>query len=227
MTESMGVFDIIGPVMVGPSSSHTAGAVRLGLFARILLDEEPKKARVLLHGSFRETFRGHGTDLALISGLLGLNPDDIRIKDAFRLAKEASLEFSFDPIEIDDAHPNTVQFLLDGESGHHLEMQGASIGGGNVIVTEINGFSVSLRGKYETLFTVHKDVPGVITQVARVLSDSGINVAYMQVIREEKGELAAMVIETDHLIPREIKDYVSTMENVEYVLLIRKVQVDW
>lgn len=222
MTESMGAFDIIGPVMVGPSSSHTAGAVRLGLFARILLDEEPKKVKILLHGSFRDTFHGHGTDLALISGLLGLNADDIRIKDAFRLAKEASLEFSFEPVELEDVHPNTVCFLLDGHSGHSLEMKGSSIGGGNVLITEINGFSVGISGKYETLFTVHKDVPGVISQVAKVLSDSGINIAYMHVIREEKGELAAMVIETDHLIPGEIKEYIASLENVKSVRLIRK-----
>lgn len=225
MTESMGVFDIIGPVMVGPSSSHTAGAVRLGLLARTLLDEEPKKVRILLHGSFKETLHGHGTDLAIISGLLGLNPNDIRIKDAFRLAKEASLEYSFEPVDLDDVHPNTVRFLVDGESGHLLEMQGSSIGGGNIIVTEVNGFKVYITGKYETLLTVHKDVPGVISHVAGLLSDQGINVAFMQVIREEKGELAAMIIETDHLIPRELKKCVAALENVISVRLIRKDQV--
>ncbi|MBZ4652915.1 MAG: sdhB [Peptococcaceae bacterium] len=223
MAKYMSCFDIIGPIMVGPSSSHTAGAVRLGKMARCLLGENPRKAEILLHGSFRETYRGHGTDLALIAGLLGLETDDTRIKESFRLAKEASLAFAFQPADLGDVHPNTVRFLLEGETGYRLEMQGSSTGGGNIVVTEINGFPVELYGNFETIITTHQDVPGVIAQVTQVLSCHGLNIAFMRVARKNKGKMASMMIETDQSIPREVLKEIKELPSMFSVRLVGKV----
>lgn len=221
MTRNYSTFDIIGPIMVGPSSSHTAGAVRLGKMARILLGEKPVKAAIRLHGSFRETYKGHGTDLALVAGLLGLETDDPGIKDAFLLAKKNNLDYSFSPIDLGgDAHPNTVKIFVEGEKGYKLEMQGSSIGGGSIVISEINGFPVEIRGDYETLVTVHQDRPGVVAQVSGVLAGYGINIASMRVSRKNRGKLASMMIEIDQHVPfdalQEIQG-LSVMTSVRFV----------
>jgi L-serine dehydratase len=220
MTRDYSSFDIIGPIMVGPSSSHTAGAVRLGRMARILLGEVPVKALIQLHGSFWQTYKGHGTDLALVAGLLGLQTDDPGIKEAFQLAKENNLEFSFAPVELGDVHPNTVKMRVEGKDGYKLEMQGSSIGGASIVISEVNGFPVEIKGDYETLVTVHQDRPGVVAQVSGILAKYGVNIASMRVSRKKRGKLASMMIEIDQQVPacaiQEIKE-LSAMTSVRFM----------
>ena len=152
------IFDILGPVMVGPSSSHTAGAVRIGNMARTLLGGEPKTARIGLYGSFAETGRGHGTDRALVAGLLGMKPDDLRIPDSFAIAAERGLEFSFSTARLREAHPNTAVLDVTGVSGRKLTLQAASIGGGRIRVEQLNGVEVNFTGTFNTLIIRHQDV---------------------------------------------------------------------
>ena len=149
-------FDIIGPIMIGPSSSHTAGAVRLGLMAKEILVEPVKSVEIKLHGSFAQTYKGHGTDRALIAGIMGFKPDDERIRDALQIATENNIKYSFEKVNLDDAHPNTAIIKLTGISGHVVSVQGASIGGGNIVISYINDFEVNLSGKYPSLIVVHK-----------------------------------------------------------------------
>ena len=147
----MNVFDIIGPVMIGPSSSHTAGAVRLGRVAWKILGDTVVKADIVLSGSFAQTYRGHGTDKALIAGVMGMDSDDERIRHSLQLAKECGMEFTFHETEIPGAHPNTARITVTGAKGGTTVIQGASIGGGNILITEINGMTVSFTGQYNTL----------------------------------------------------------------------------
>ncbi len=192
-----GVFDIVGPVMIGPSSSHTAGAVRLGLIAGKILGERAVKAEINLHGSFAQTYRGHGTDKALIAGILGFAPDDERIRDALELAQRQGLDYTFQTVNIDDAHPNTAVIYLIGINGHVARVRGASVGGGNILITNIDGYEVELTGQYPALITIHRDRPGVITQVTNILSRYEVNIAFMRVSRQNRGETAMMIMELD------------------------------
>lgn len=223
MAEALSSFDVIGPIMVGPSSSHTAGAVRLGKMARLLMAKNIVEARILLHGSFRETYRGHGTDVALVAGLLGMTTYDVRIKDALKLAEKASLAVYFEPADLGEVHPNTVRFLLKSESGRKIEVQGSSIGGGNIVVTRINGFDVEIYGNYETLVTVHQDRPGAIAQVTNILSYYGVNIAFMRVARKNRGKLATMIIETDQHINPEVIKIIESLPAFTSVRLVEKV----
>ena len=191
-------FDIIGPIMIGPSSSHTAGAVRLGLMAKEILVEPVKSVEIKLHGSFAQTYKGHGTDRALIAGIMGFKPDDERIRDALQIATENNIKYSFEKVNLDDVHPNTAIIKLTGISGHVVSVQGASIGGGNIVISYINDFEVNLSGKYPSLIVVHKDRPGVINGVTAALALYNINIAYMKVSRKERGAQALMNIEVDN-----------------------------
>ena len=173
----MNVFDIIGPVMIGPSSSHTAGAVRLGRVAWKILGERAVQARIRLSGSFAQTWRGHGTDKALIAGIMGMHSDDERIRRSLTLAGEEGLAYSFTGEDIPGAHPNTARIHLKGENGAECVVQGASIGGGNILVTEINGMEVSFTGQYNTLMVLHHDKPGTIAAVTNFMAYSGTNIA--------------------------------------------------
>ena len=193
----MNLFDILGPVMVGPSSSHTAGAVRIGYISEKLLQDHVRKAEILLHGSFATTGIGHGTDKALIAGLLGMHPDDIRIPASFDLAKKAGMEFTFSTVTLKDAHPNTAVIYLIGINGHVARVRGASVGGGNILITNIDGYEVELTGQYPALITIHRDRPGVITQVTNILSRYEVNIAFMRVSRQNRGETAMMIMELD------------------------------
>ena len=183
--------------MIGPSSSHTAGAVRLGLMARKILGEPAVKAEINLHGSFAQTYRGHGTDKALIAGILGFSPEDERIRDALNIAKEQGLDYSFQTVNLDEAHPNTAVIYLVGNTGRVARVRGASVGGGNILITNIDGYSVELTGQYPALITIHRDRPGVITQVTRILSRYEVNIAFMRVSRQNRGETAMMIMELD------------------------------
>ncbi|SNU93865.1 L-serine dehydratase, beta chain [Megamonas hypermegale] len=213
-------FDIIGPIMIGPSSSHTAGAVRLGLMAKEILVEPVKSVEIKLHGSFAQTYKGHGTDRALIAGIMGFKPDDERIRDALQIATENNIKYSFEKVNLDDVHPNTAIIKLTGISGHVVSVQGASIGGGNIVISYINDFEVNLSGKYPSLIVVHKDRPGVINGVTAALALYNINIAYMKVSRKERGAQALMNIEVDNAVPDEAIGVCSTLPDVEKVLRI-------
>lgn len=193
----MDLFDILGPVMVGPSSSHTAGAVRIGRIARALLGQEPVRAALLLHGSFASTGEGHGTRQALAAGLLGLRPDDPRVPDSFALARERGLELEFGTCVLRDAHPNSVLIRLEGAEGRQLEMAACSPGGGRVRVFRVDGLETSFSGELPTLVIHNSDRPGCVSQVTAALAAQGLNVATLQLNRGRRGEDAVMVIECD------------------------------
>ncbi len=194
------VFDLLGPIMVGPSSSHTAGAVRLGAMARKIFNGELAEARILLHGSFAETGKGHGTNLALVAGLLQMKPDDERISRALELAEEYGLKVSFAKTDLGDVHPNTVKFMLQSPEDRQMEITGSSIGGGRIVITEIDQFVVEIPGDYHTLVLLHQDLPGVVAQATNLLATAQINIAQMRVSREKKGAQALTVVETDQAI---------------------------
>src|SRR5690554_2852359 len=163
-------FDILGPIMVGPSSSHTAGAARLGKMAFSIVSEKIKAVTFYLHGSFGATYQGHGTDKALVAGILGMEPHDVRLRDSFHIAKKNGLEYRFEVIQLEDAHPNTVKMELRTISDKKHTIVGSSIGGGNIKITEINGLALEFTGQYPTLITQHFDKPGVIAKVTTILS---------------------------------------------------------
>lgn len=199
----MDIFDLIGPIMVGPSSSHTAGAVRIGQVARRLLGETPERAELYLHGSFADTGSGHGTDRALIAGLLGMAPDDERIPQSFEYAKAAGLEFEFASVQLRDAHPNSALLKLYGKNGNEMQIIGVSVGGGRIQVREVNGMKLNFSAELPTIIVRNEDQPGSVADVSRVLSDIKINIATFQVNRSVKGRDAIMVIECDSVIEPE------------------------
>lgn len=210
----MNIFDILGPVMVGPSSSHTAGAVRIGLIARRLLGGQPATAKITLSGSFAATGTGHGTDRALVAGLLGMKPDDIRIPDSFALAKEQGLAFTFDKTELKEAHPNTAILQLSTAGGRELEVQASSLGGGRIMVNKLDGINVNFNGDSPTLIVHNLDQPGHVAEVTSMLSHKSVNIATMQLYRNHRGGYAVMVIETDQDIPAEALRWLSRLEGV-------------
>ena len=200
------IFDMMGPVMVGPSSSHTAGAARIGNMGRTLLGEEVARADIGLHGSFAETGVGHGTDRALLAGLLGMKPDDLRIPNAYDEANRAGMAYSFRTVELRDAHPNTALLELTGKSGKQLTLQASSIGGGAIVVNKIDGIDVNFTGDFNTLIVRNQDETGSVAAITSILSQVHINVANMSVNRHRRGGDALMVIETDqHIKPRQVE----------------------
>lgn len=213
----MNVFDIIGPVMVGPSSSHTAGAVKIGYVSRKLLGEDVKKAEILLYGSFLATGSGHGTQLALVAGLLEMLPDDIRIPDSFSLAKESGMEFSFGEANLKDYHPNSVQLNLTGVNGRYLEIVGESIGGSIINIASIDGLSANFSGDNPTLIVHNQDQPGHVAEVTSMLSHKSVNIASMQLYRAHRGGDAVMIIECDQEIPAESIKWLMKLEGVNKV----------
>lgn len=213
----MNLFDIVGPVMVGPSSSHTAGAVRIGYICRRLIGEPVKRADIFLYGSFLATGRGHGTDKALVAGLLGMKPDDERIPDSFRLAEEAGMEYTFGAADLREAHPNTVRLVLTGETGRALEVEAASVGGGRIKICRIDGLDANFYGDYPTLIVHNQDQPGHVAEVTSMLSHKSVNIATMQLYRDERGGHAVMVIECDKEIPEESLRWLSHLEGIEKV----------
>ena len=199
------IFDILGPVMVGPSSSHTAGAARIGAMARTLLGEEVADAKLHLYGSFAETGKGHGTDRALVAGLLGMKPDDLRIPYAFEEAKKAGLSYTIDVVELRDAHPNTALIEVWGTEDKHLEMQASSLGGGRIMVDKLDGINVNFTGAYNTLVIRNLDYYSSEAAVTTILSQFRINIANMSMYRHKRGGDALMVIELDqHLKPSQV-----------------------
>lgn len=217
----MNVFDIIGPVMIGPSSSHTAGAVRLGRIASKVLGARPVHADILLSGSFAQTHKGHGTDKALIAGILGMYPDDERVRSSLQIAEKEGLAFSFVEGDIPESHPNTARITLTGDNGEKIVLQGASTGGGNILVTEINGMEVSVSGQYNTLLVLHHDKPGAIAAVTNFMAYSGINIGNFRLSRPKKGGVAVMTIEVDGSVSQQMIDNLKILPNVINVILIK------
>lgn len=217
----MNLFDILGPVMVGPSSSHTAGAVRLGRIARRLLGEgTPCRADITLFGSFAATGCGHGTDRALIAGLLGFQPDDERIAGSFSWAAKAGLSFSFATSHVGGEHPNTARVDLVGRSGKTLSMTGSSLGGGRIMVVEMNGLRANFSGDLPTLIVQNIDQPGHVNEVTGMLTKRGINIATMQLYRDHPGGNAVMIIEMDKPASKAIVESLSKAEGIKRVITV-------
>ncbi len=220
--EFISLFDVIGPNMIGPSSSHTAGAVSIALLARSLFPDTPQRARFILYGSFSRTYRGHGTDKALLGGILGFKPDDERIRDSFSIAELEGLEFSF---QVDDKtktdHPNTVDIFLEGAQGKQMSVRGQSVGGGKIRIVRINGIDVDFTGEYSTIIVKQEDVPGIIAGLTVILGRRQVNIAYMRMYREAKGKIAYTVMEADERIPEDIIEEMQKLENVHSVMLLQ------
>ncbi|MGO5312857.1 L-serine ammonia-lyase, iron-sulfur-dependent subunit beta [Bilifractor sp. LCP21S3_A7] len=214
----MNIFDIIGPVMVGPSSSHTAGAVKIGNVCRKLIGEKITDVEILLHGSFLATGKGHGTDKALVAGLMSFAVDDSRIPDSFRIAEEEGLRYRFGAIDLgEDAHPNSVRMNLTSESGRKLEVQASSIGGGRIMINRIDGLEANFSGDLPTLIVHNLDQPGHVAEVTSMLEHKSVNIATMQLYRSGRGGHAVMVIECDQEIPRESLKWLEHLEGIEKV----------
>lgn len=218
--KGIGVFDILGPIMIGPSSSHTAGAARLGKVAKIIAGGEIEEVTFLLHGSFAKTYKGHGTDRALVAGILGMEPSDERLRDSLEIAKEKKINFLFKEADLGDVHPNTVKFVIRTKDDSYCEVIGSSIGGGNIQITKVNGNEVDFTGMYETLIITHKDTPGVIHSVTHLLYAEKINVAFMKVFRNQKGQEATMIFEMDNKVSNETIEKIKKLERVYKVILI-------
>jgi len=217
------VFDIIGPIMVGPSSSHTAGAVRLGLITRAVLGAPPEEALIEFHGSFAKTGQGHGTGLAVIAGLLGLPTDDDRIRRSFELAKEAGLSFRFETVDFgESAHPNTARLTVSA-GNESISVIGSSVGGGSVEITEIQGYQVMIDGEYETLIVIVEDRPGRIHAISGCLAEHDINIALLHFGRNQRGGEAMMVVETDQVVPPPLVSAVLSLPGVRWVRHVAKV----
>lgn len=196
----MNIFEILGPVMVGPSSSHTAGAVRIGYVCRKLMGEKIVTADIELYGSFLLTGKGHGTPQAIVAGLLGMTPDDARIPDSFEIAKAQGLKFTIGEAKLKEAHPNSVLLKLTGESGKELEVIGESLGGSIINIAQIDGLPANISGDYPTLIASNMDVPGMVAKVSKVLFEAKINIAQMHLYRASRGKNSVLIAECDQEI---------------------------
>lgn len=217
----MNLFDILGPVMVGPSSSHTAGAVRIGRMARRLLGEgTPVMAKITLCGSFAATGQGHGTDRALVAGLLGMQPDDGRIPNSFAVAKEKGMGYTFSRANLSGEHPNTAKIELAGKQGGKLSMIASSLGGGRIMVVEMNGLRVSFSGDLPTLIVQNRDQPGHVRDVSDILARAGVNIATLHLYRDYPGGSAVMIIETDKVVEKEHLDQLRGIRGIHGVTFV-------
>lgn len=214
---SNSIFDIMGPIIIGPSSSHTAGAAKLGRIAKLIFAEEIKSAEIYLHGSFASTGKGHGTDKALVGGILGFTPDDERIKTSLEIAENKGLQIKFSNIKLTDAHPNSVKIVLSNEK-NRISLIGCSIGGGNIKVKQIDDYEVNITGNLPTLWILHHDRPGLVGLITSILGSYQLNIAYMQDFRRTKGALASAIIELDE----EVSDYtIRHLQNTNNIKQVR------
>ena len=218
-------FSIIGPVMVGPSSSHTAGAAKIGRMVRNIMGEDLVKVNVFMHGSFAATGIGHGSDLAIIAGLLGFREDDERIRAAFSIAEEKGMEYKIYHKDLGNlVHPNTMLLEVTGISGNSIKVIGSSVGGGNIIITSIDDYPIEFTGDYDAMITIHRDAPGLVASISGLLATEGINIAFLRLSRKRKGAEALMIIETDNPISEKIVEKVREMETVQYVFAVRRLE---
>lgn len=220
MKKKYGVFDIIGPIMIGPSSSHTAGAAKLAKIARGIAGEEPVEVHFYLHGSFSKTYKGHGTDRALVAGILGMDPADDDLKESLKLAKAKGMKVSFNEKDLGDVHPNTVMVDMIMKDGREVSVTGSSIGGGAVEISRIDGEEIQFSGNYPTLLITQRDVPGVVANVSKLLYDFGVNIAYMSLFRSQKGKDAMMIFELDQNIDKDILEKLTQVDCVEHVRFV-------
>lgn len=222
----IGTFDILGPNMIGPSSSHTAGALRIAFIAGRMV-EKAVSVKFVLYGSFARTYHGHGTDRALVGGILGYHPDDERIRDSFEHAKDAGLEFEFiENFEEKDVYPNTVDIYVKDEKGNEVSLRGESIGGGNAVITKLNGVDVELTGNYNTLVVEQVDKKGVLAFMTGVLSSNEINIGTVRLFREGKGKKATTIIEVDSEIPNRVISTIRGFDAVINVIVVPKIKMD-
>jgi L-serine dehydratase len=222
----MALFDILGPIMVGPSSSHTAGAVKIGYISKQLMGEQIKQAEILLHGSFLATGSGHGTDKALVAGLLGMKEDDIRIPHSFEIAKEHGMEISFGKTNLKNMHPNSVKLKLVSITDRKLEIVASSVGGGQIKICKIDGLEANFSGDYPTLVVHNLDQPGHVTEVTSMLAHKGVNIATMQLYRNRRGGAAVMVIECDQEVPQESIKWLRRLEGITKVTYLSKIELE-
>lgn len=220
--KSYGVFDILGPVMIGPSSSHTAGAARLGKIGQEIADGNFYKVTFYLHGSFAKTYKGHGTDRALVAGVLGMEPSDERIKDSLNIAREKGIDMEFVETDLGYEHPNTVKMIFHYKNKDDYYIIGSSIGGGNILITNINGNKVEFSGDYPTILIKYRDQKGSISRISSILSDRNINIATMKVSRE--GKVATMVMEIDSPIKDEIIELITLLDETIYITGINPIE---
>ena len=215
-------FDVLGPNMIGPSSSHTAGAVAIALLAQKMIAGEVKEAEFTLYGSFSRTYRGHGTDRALLGGIMGFRTDDRRIRDSFSIAEERGLRYSFLTNEKEkDVHPNTVDIRMVNGQGQEMTVRGESLGGGKVRIVKINQVDVDFTGEDSSLIVIHQDKPGVVAHISKCLSDCNVNIAFMKLFREEKGAQAYCIVESDERLPLEITDWIDSNPHVYHTMLVQ------
>lgn len=218
------IFDILGPIMVGPSSSHTAGAARLGKIARYIADGDIKRVEITLYGSFAETGKGHGTEMALVAGILGMEPHDEKLRHSQQIAKEQGIEISFEKGNIPGIHPNTARFTIEKNNGTCIVVTGASVGGGAVIVNEIDSFNVELTGDYFTIVTRHIDKKGIISKVTTLLAESNVNIGNMKVRRDKSKGEASMIIETDEIVSTDVLEKIKNLDEMIFVIEIKPVK---
>lgn len=215
-------FDVLGPNMIGPSSSHTAGAVAIALLAQKMINGPVAEVEFTLYGSFSNTYKGHGTDRALLGGIMGFGTDDRRIRDSFEIADARGLKYTFLINEQEkEIHPNTVDIRMVNEQGNVMTVRGESLGGGKVRIVKIDQVEVDFTGEYSAVIVIHKDKPGVVAHVTRCLSDCSVNIAFMKLFREEKGATAYSIVESDERLPVDIVERIRENANVKDVMLVQ------
>lgn len=217
------IFKVTGPIMVGPSSSHTAGAARLGRIARLIAAGSFFHVSFGLHGSFAKTYKGHGTDRALVAGILGLREDDERLADSFALAQRAGIGFDFYETELDGMHENSVKITFSMDDGTTMKVTGSSIGGGQILIREINGFGTEFSAQMPTLVISQYDRPGVVSALTGILANHRINIGVMKLSRQARGEIACCIIETDDAIPEPVAE---ALRQVEHVIGVQAINIE-
>jgi L-serine dehydratase len=220
---NVSIFEIMGPVMIGPSSSHTAGAEKLGKAASSILDRSFDSVEFYLHGSFAKTYKGHGTDKALVAGILGMSADDERLRDSLNIAMQKGIKVAFIETDLGEVHPNTVKIVIKNKDIVLLTLVGSSIGGGNIIINEIDGSELEISGQYPVIIATYRDIRGMISRITGVIASHEINIATLKVSRSSKGEVATTVIETDNTASTSIVDEISQIENVISVRVLNAI----
>ncbi len=217
------VFDVLGPNMIGPSSSHTAGAEIIAFLAQKMLAPPLRRVEFTLYGSFAKTYHGHGTDRALLGGILGFSADDSRIRDSFRIAEEQGIAYQFRTNETEtEVHPNTVDIRMENAAGQVMTIRGESLGGGKVRIVRINGVEVDFTGEYNALIVVQQDKPGVVAHITKTLSDRGVNIAFMRLFREEKGSKAYTIVESDERLPEDVDQLLRQNPHIHDVMIVQQ-----
>lgn len=216
------VFDVLGPNMIGPSSSHTAGASVIAFLAQKMINGPLAKVEFTLYGSFAKTYKGHGTDRALLGGIMGFSTDDMRIRDSYQIARERGLAFSFKVNEEEtEVHPNTVDITMENTKGQTMTIRGESLGGGKVRIVRINQVKVDFTGEYSAVIVIQQDKPGVVAHITKVLSERNVNIAFMRLFREKKGHMAYTIVESDGYLSEDVADELRQNSNVHDVMIVQ------